>query len=174
MWLVLLNGKDCFVLADREIPINSSCVKLRGCMCFQQMRASALTSCRPKTSRQPDFQQDFRQGCATGKSTENTPAVQISSTVSDSAEVIHDPDYFPHAKIITFDIAHGSHRWDRPPHHFSNPARMVALVRNLDGFNYLDNAIYHVDGYGTHIYPNPLRQGSLGNTYCGGRNGTEG
>jgi hypothetical protein len=32
---------------------------------------------------------------------------------------------------------------------------MLALLRNLDGFNYLDNAIYHVDGYGTHIYPYP-------------------
>ncbi len=72
-----------------------------------------------------------------------------------AAEVIHDPRYFPNAKIITFGIAHGSDRWDRPPHHFSNPARMVAALRNLDGFNYLDNAIYHVDGYGTHIYPNP-------------------
>jgi O-glycosyl hydrolase len=72
-----------------------------------------------------------------------------------TAEVIHDQHYFPNAKIITFGIAHSSDRWDTPPHHFSNPARMVALLRNLDGFNYLDNAIYHVDGYGTHIYPNP-------------------
>jgi hypothetical protein len=72
-----------------------------------------------------------------------------------AAEVIRDPRYFPAAKIITFGIAHSSDRWDNPPHHFSNPARVVALLRNLDGFNYLDNAIYHVDGYGTHIYPNP-------------------
>jgi hypothetical protein len=73
------------------------------------------------------------------------------------AEVIHDSHYFPNAKIITFGIAHGSDRWDPSPHphHFSNPARMLALLRNLDGFNYLDNAIYHLDGYGTHIYPNP-------------------
>jgi hypothetical protein len=69
-----------------------------------------------------------------------------------AGEVIHDPHYFPNAKIITFGIAHSSDRWDRPPHHFSNPARMVAMLRNLDGFNYLDNASYHVDGYGTHIY----------------------
>jgi hypothetical protein len=72
-----------------------------------------------------------------------------------AAEVIRDPHYFPNAKIITFGIAHSSDRWDKPPHHFSNPARMVARLRNLDGFNYLDNATYHVDGYGTHIYPNP-------------------
>jgi hypothetical protein len=77
-----------------------------------------------------------------------------------AAEVIHDPRYFPNGKIITFGIAHGSDRWDRPPHHFSNPARMIAMLRNLDGFNYVDNTLYHVDGYGTHIYPNPdnLRQ----------------
>lgn len=70
-----------------------------------------------------------------------------------AAEVIHDSRYFPEAKIITFGIAHSSDRWDRPPHHFSNPARMVAMLRNLDGFNYLDNSEYHVDGYGTHVYP---------------------
>jgi hypothetical protein len=45
--------------------------------------------------------------------------------------------------------------WDKPQHHSSNPARMLALLRNPDGFNYLDNAVYHVDGYGTHIYRNP-------------------
>jgi hypothetical protein len=28
-------------------------------------------------------------------------------------------------------------------------------LRNLDRFNYLDNVTYHIDGYGTHIYPNP-------------------
>jgi hypothetical protein len=72
-----------------------------------------------------------------------------------AAEVIHDPHYFPNAKIITFGMAHGSDQWDKPPHHFSNPARMIVALRNLDGFNYLDNAIYHVDGYGTHLYPNP-------------------
>lgn len=72
-----------------------------------------------------------------------------------AGDVIRDPRYFPNAKIITFGIAHGSDKWDRPPnqHHFSNPARMIAMLRNLDGFNYLDNSIYHVDGYGTHVYP---------------------
>jgi hypothetical protein len=72
-----------------------------------------------------------------------------------ASEIIHEAHYFPNAKIITFGIAHGSDQWDHPPHHFSNPARMVAMLRNLDGFNYLDNNIYHVDGYGTHIYPTP-------------------
>ena len=62
-------------------------------------------------------------------------------------------EFFPQAKIITFGIAHGSDQWDNPPHHISRPARMIAMLRNIDGFNYLDNAQYHVDGYGTHIYP---------------------
>jgi hypothetical protein len=60
---------------------------------------------------------------------------------------------FPQAKIITFGIAHASDQWDNPPHHISHPARMIAMLRNIDGFDYLDNAQYHVDGYGTHIYP---------------------
>jgi hypothetical protein len=68
------------------------------------------------------------------------------------AEVLHDPRNFPQAKIITFGIAHGSDQWDRPPHHISKPARMVAMLRNVKGFNYLDNSSYHVDGYGTHVY----------------------
>jgi hypothetical protein len=70
-----------------------------------------------------------------------------------AALVIRDPHYFQQAKIITFGIAHGSDQWDKPPHHISNPAHMIAMLRNIDGFNYLDNAQYHVDGYGTHIYP---------------------
>jgi hypothetical protein len=72
-----------------------------------------------------------------------------------AAEVIHGAHYFPNAKIITFGMAHGSDKWDKPPnqHHFSNPARMIAALRNLDGFNYLDNSTYHVDGYGSHVYP---------------------
>lgn len=67
-------------------------------------------------------------------------------------EVVHDPRYYPQAKIITFGIAHGSDQWDKPPHHISQPARAVAMLRNVKGFNYLDNSTYHVDGYGTHIY----------------------
>lgn len=70
-----------------------------------------------------------------------------------AALIIHDPHYFPEAKIITFGIAHGSDQWDKPPHHISNPARVVAMLRNVNGFNYLNNSQYHVDGYGTHVYP---------------------
>ena len=69
-----------------------------------------------------------------------------------AAEVIHA--HYPNAKILTFGIAHVSDI-DSPPHHFSRPARMIAALRNLDGFNYLDNASYHVDAYGEHIYPKP-------------------
>ncbi len=66
--------------------------------------------------------------------------------------VLHDPRYFPQAKIITFGMAHVINAWDNPPHHLEQPAGVVALLRNVDGYNYLDNFSYHVDGYGSHIY----------------------
>jgi hypothetical protein len=72
-----------------------------------------------------------------------------------AALVIRDPHYFPQAKIITFGIAHGSDKWDNPWRHLSHPAALVARLRNVNGFNYLDNNLYRVDGYGTHIYPWP-------------------
>ncbi len=73
-----------------------------------------------------------------------------------AAEVIRDPRFFPSAKIITFGMSHADAGWDNnPPHHLPNPAAFVASLRNLDGVNYLDNARYRVDGYGTHIYPDP-------------------
>ena len=62
---------------------------------------------------------------------------------------------FPNAKIITFGIAHSGDYPPNAPNCFSNPARLVAMLRNVDGFNYLDNAEYHVDGYGTHLYTSP-------------------
>ena len=71
-----------------------------------------------------------------------------------AALVIRDPQYFPKAKIVTFGIAHSDDRYDKPAHHISHPAAtFVAGLRNVDGFNYLDNSLYHVDGYGTHVYP---------------------
>ena len=69
--------------------------------------------------------------------------------------VIREPAMYPQAKIITAGLAHGSDQYDRPPHHISDPSRMIAMLHNLDGFDYLDNAQYHVDGYGTHIYARP-------------------
>ena len=72
-----------------------------------------------------------------------------------AAEVISDQRYFPHAKLITFGIAH-SDAWEKPPrHHLPKPAAFVASLRNLDGMNYLSNERYRVDGYGSHIYPKP-------------------
>jgi hypothetical protein len=71
------------------------------------------------------------------------------------AEVLRDPRYYPHAKIITFGIAHGCDACGGPPRHLSNPARVVAMLKDVNGFNYLDNARYHVDGYGTHVYASP-------------------
>ena len=71
------------------------------------------------------------------------------------AELLHDHRYYPAAKIITFGITHGCDKCGGPPRHISNPASVVAKLKNVDGFNYLDNASYRVDGYGTHIYPSP-------------------
>jgi hypothetical protein len=71
------------------------------------------------------------------------------------AEILHDPRYYPQAKIITFGIAHGCDQCAGPPRHLSDPARMVAMLKDVNGFNYLDNARYHVDGYGTHVYASP-------------------
>jgi hypothetical protein len=73
-----------------------------------------------------------------------------------AAETIRDPRFFPDAKIVTFGIAHADAGWDEhPPHHLPHPAAFVASLKHLDGVNYLSNARYHVDGYGTHIYPGP-------------------
>ena len=69
-----------------------------------------------------------------------------------AAETIHAA--MPRAKLITFGMAHIDDVWDKPPrHHLPNPAAFVASLRNLDGKNYLTNARYGVDGYGSHIYP---------------------
>jgi hypothetical protein len=71
-----------------------------------------------------------------------------------AAEIVHDKNNFPQAKIITFGIAHIPDM----PHmvgHLSNPASYVAMLSNVDGVNYLDNDSYHVDGFGTHLYPSP-------------------
>jgi hypothetical protein len=65
-----------------------------------------------------------------------------------AALVIRDPKYFPRAKIITFGMAHASDKWDKPWRHVSHPAALVAALRNVNGFNFLDNSQYHVDGYG--------------------------
>jgi hypothetical protein len=69
------------------------------------------------------------------------------------AEILPNPSYFPQAKIITFGIAHGCDACDVS--HLSSPARFVAMLKKVDGHNYLDNSSYHVDGYGTHLYPSP-------------------
>ena len=68
-----------------------------------------------------------------------------------AAEVIRER--LPAAKIVTFGMAHTDDAWDKPPpHHLPNPAAFVASLRNLDGVNYLSNARYKIDGYGSHIY----------------------
>jgi len=75
------------------------------------------------------------------------------------AEILHDPRYYPQAQIVTFGIAHGYTAPGHPPQSLSNPASIVAMLKEVDGFNYLDNAGYHVAGYGTHIYASPANAG---------------
>lgn len=76
------------------------------------------------------------------------------------AGILHDSRFYPQAKIITFGIAHGCDHCGGLPQHLSSPAHVVALLKDVDGFNYIDNAGYHVDGYGTHIYASPSACGS--------------
>lgn len=76
------------------------------------------------------------------------------------AETVKRPEFYPQAKLITFGIAHGDDRYDNPPHHVPHPARMIQMLRDLDGVDYLDNPRYRIDGIGTHIYaaPNDIAQ----------------
>jgi hypothetical protein len=123
---------------------------------FDEIRAANLTIDAFEIGNEADwicFNGDVPDGHAPSPAEFMTAVRGYAHFLRTAAEVIHSPRYFPDAKIITFGIAHASDRWDHPPHHFSNPARMIAALRNLDGFNYLDTDEYHVDGYGTHIYP---------------------
>jgi hypothetical protein len=70
-------------------------------------------------------------------------------------EILHDPRYYPQAKIVTFGMAHSGDWQSSKPQSLVRPAKAVAMLANIDGFNYLDNASYHVDGFGTHIYASP-------------------
>ncbi len=71
------------------------------------------------------------------------------------ASLLHEPRYYPEAKIITFGIAHGCDTCAGPPQHLSDPAKVVAMLKNVDGFDYIENSSYRIDGYGTHIYTAP-------------------
>jgi len=138
--------------------INPAKLARRLRMQFDAVQAANLTIDAFEIGNEVDwtcFNGDVPDGHAPSEAELMTAVRGYAHFLKAASEVIHDPHYFPNAKIITFGIAHGSDRWDHPPHHFSNPARMVAMLRSLDGFNYLDNATYHIDGYGTHIYPDP-------------------
>ena len=68
-----------------------------------------------------------------------------------AATTIKNPTFFPQAKVITFGIAHAG----GTSGHVADPARFIAMLKNVDGINYIDNPAYHVDGYGTHLYTSP-------------------
>jgi hypothetical protein len=71
------------------------------------------------------------------------------------AQILHDPRYYPRAKIVTFGLAHSGDWPGARSQSLARPAQVLAKLANVDGFNYLDNASYHVDGFGTHIYASP-------------------
>ena len=78
------------------------------------------------------------------------------------ASLAHARRNYPDAKIITFGIAHGGD----PKESLSEPAEAVAALKAVDGANDLDNAAYHVDGFGTHIYPSPSDPKGAPRRFC--------
>ena len=75
------------------------------------------------------------------------------------AEILHESNDYPQVQIITFGIAHGGTAPGHPSQSLSNPAQIVAMLKSVDGFNYLDNASYQVTGYGAHVYASPANPG---------------
>jgi len=71
-----------------------------------------------------------------------------------AAEVLHKPDNYPQAKIITFGMAHIP---DAPNAvgHLSLPAQYVRMLTNVDGDNYLHGKNYDITGFGSHVYVSP-------------------
>ena len=74
-----------------------------------------------------------------------------------AATTIKSPSFFPDAKVITFGIAHAG----GTSGHVSEPARFIAMLKNVDGVNYIDNPAYRIDGYGTHLYTSPNNIGAF-------------
>jgi hypothetical protein len=71
------------------------------------------------------------------------------------AQILHDPRYYPQANIVTFGMAHSGDWPGAMPQSLAKPAKEVAMLADVDSFNYLDNASYHVNFIGTHIYASP-------------------
>ena len=136
-----------------EIDLDKYTQRLR--TLFGAIRDAHLTIDAVEFGNEDDttcYDADVPDGHAANQDELMTWAQGYGEFLKAGASVLHDAKYFPQASIITFGIAHSSDEWDKPPHHISKPARAVAILRNVKGFNYLDNASYHVDGYGTHIY----------------------
>jgi hypothetical protein len=69
-----------------------------------------------------------------------------------AATAIEDPSRFPNAQVITFGLAHVLSSWE-VGHHISNSGRILEMLRNLDGVDYLNNSGYKIAGVGLHLYP---------------------
>ena len=123
---------------------------------FDDLKAAKLTPDAFEIGNEFDgicFNGDVPDGHEASSAEFTTAVRAYAHFLRTAATLIHSREYFPSAKIITFGLAHGSDKWDKPLHNFVNQGRMVAQLQNLDNFNYLSNASYHVDGYGSHIYP---------------------
>ena len=133
---------------------------------FQAMKAAGIEVDAFEIGNELDnmcFNGDVPNGREANEQDVHQIAHAYGAFLKTSALAIRAPGGFPRAQIITFGIQHGSDKWDNPPHHISDPARIIAALHKLDGFDYLDNAQYHVDGYGTHVYawPNDIQTSIL-------------
>jgi len=93
------------------------------------------------------FNADVPNGRRLSASELVTAARGYGEFLKSGAMVLHE--YFPEAKIITFGMANIV---NNRPYHLENPAQFVAMLRNINGYDYLDNSSYHVDGIGVHVY----------------------
>lgn len=118
---------------------------------FAALRAAGLTVEAFEIGNEFDwscFNGDVPYGHDASAGELNTVAQAYAAFLRTAINVIHEPQYFPNAKILTFGLANQPATLNRG-FHLKNPAAMIAMLRNLNGKNYLQN----VDAYGAHIYP---------------------
>jgi hypothetical protein len=121
---------------------------------FDALKAAGLTIDAFEIGNEDDtdcYDGDIPTGHPANQQEIETAAEGYGKFLMASAVLIHDPHYYPGAKIITFGMTHASN----PVYSIVTPAKFVAMLRNVGGVNYLDNEKYHVDGFGTHIYASP-------------------
>lgn len=121
---------------------------------FDALKAAGVTIDAFEIGNEDDtdcYDADIPTGHHTNPEEMQTALLGYGKFLMASALLIHEPQYFPNSKVVTFGMTHASN----PVYSITNPAQFVAKLHNVGGFNYLDNTKYHVDGYGTHIYASP-------------------